>query len=119
MSEYTPRPHVYLSRPVSGLPIARLSFCELVYLLPIVDAATLYLLVEHDAVEPHIGADRFCERSIMFMRLWDDAFAISKTMTHMMRHSAIFSEVSHYGAVLTPASPLPGDFDLLFHGDGL
>ena len=120
MSEYTPRPRVYLSRPALGLPnYAHLSFCELVYLLPIVDATALYLLVERDTVESHVRADRLHKRAIMFMHLRDDKFTISKTMAHLVRHGAIFSEVSDYGAVLTTAAPLPRDLGLLLHREGL
>ena len=119
MSECMPRPHVHLSRPLSGPPSACLSFCKLVYLLSIVNAATLYLSVERDTVEPHIGANWLCEWAVVFMRLGNDTFTVSKAMAHSMGHSAIFSKVPDYGAVLAPTSPLPGDFDLLFHGDGL
>ena len=119
MSEYMPRPCMYLSRPSSGSPIARLSFCELIYLLTVIDAATLYLLIECNAVESHVRADRLCKWAVMFVRLWNDAFAISKMMAHLMGHSIVFGEVSDYGAVLTPAAPLPCDLGLLLHREGL
>ena len=119
MSEYTPRPRMYLSRPVSGPPNAHLSFCELVYLLFIVNAAALYLFVECDTVEPHIRADRLCEWAIMFVRLRDDAFAISEAMTHMMGHGAVFGEMPDYGAVFAPTASLPRDLGLLLHREGL
>ena len=114
-----PRPRMYLSRPSSGPPSARLSFCELIYLLSIVNAAALYLLVERDAMKAHIGADRLCQRAVVFMRLRDDTFTISKAMTHSMGHGAVFSEVSNYGAVLAPTAPLSRDLGLLFHRERL
>ena len=114
-----PRPRMYLSQPSSGPPSARLSFCELVHLLTIIDATTFHLLVECDAVEAHVGADWFCEGLVVFVRLWNDAFAISEAMAHSMGHGTIFGEVSDYGAVLTPAAPLPCDLGLLLHREGL
>ena len=114
-----PCPHVHLSRPLLGPPSARLSFCELIYLLFIVNAATLYLSVERDTVEPHIGANWLCEWAIVFMHLGNNTFTVSKAMAHPMGHGAIFSKVPNYGAVLALTLPLPDDFDLLFHGDGL
>ena len=114
-----PRPRVYLSRPVSGPPSTRLSFCELIYLLTIIDAATLHLLVECDTVETHIGADRLRQRAVVFMHFRDDAFTIPKAMTHSMGHGAVFGEVSDYGAVLAPTAPLPRDLGFLFHREGL
>ena len=120
MSEYTPRPRVYLSRPVSGPPIfARLSFCELIHLLAVIDAATLHLLVECDAVETHIGADWLREGSVVLVCLRDDAFAISKTMAHSMGHGAVFGKMSNYGAVLAPTASPPRDLGLLLHCEGL
>ena len=79
----------------------------------------LYLLVERNAMEPHIGADRLRERTIMFMHLGNDAFAISETMAHSMGHGAVLGEMPDYGAVFAPTAPLPRDFDLLLHRDGL
>ena len=114
-----PRLRMYLSRPSSGPPIARLSFCELVHLLTVVNAAALHLLVERDAMETHVGTDWFCHGAVMFMRLWDDAFTIPKVMTHLVGHGAILSEVSDYGAVLAPTAPLSRDLDLLFHCERL
>ena len=99
--------------------IACLSFCELVYLFSIVDATALYLLVERDTVKSHVRADRLRKWAVMFVRLWNDAFAISETMAHSMRHSAVFGEVSDYGAVLAPAAPLPRDLGLLLHHERL
>ena len=120
MSEYMPHPCVYLSQPVSGPPnIARLSFCELIYLFSIVDAAALYLFVERDTVESQVGADRLCEWAVMFARLWDDAFAISETMAHPIRHGAVLGEMPDYGAVFTLTASLPCDFGLLLHCEGL
>ena len=111
---------MYLSRPVSGLPkYARLSFCELVYLFSVVDATVLHLFIEHDAMETHIGADRLHKRTIMFMRLGNDAFTVSETMAHSVGHGAVLGEVSDYGTVFAPTAPLLRDFDLLFHCDGL
>ena len=43
---------------VGSTQIACLSFRELVYPFPVVDAAVLHLPVERDTVEPHIGAGR-------------------------------------------------------------
>ena len=119
MSEYTPRPRVYLSRPVLGPPIARLSFCELIYLLTVINAATFHLLVECDTVETHIGADWLREGSVVLVHLRDDAFAISKTMAHSMGHGAVFGKMPNYGAVLAPTASLPRDLGLLLHCEGL
>ena len=120
MSEYTPRPRVYLSRPVLGPPnCACLSFCELIYLLTIIDAATLHLLVECDAVEAHIGADWLCEGLVVLVRLRDDTFAIFKTMAHSMGHGAVLGKMPNYGAVLAPTASLPRDLGLLLHCEGL
>ena len=119
MSEYTPRPRVYLSRPVLGLPIARLSFCELVHLLTVINAATLHLLVERDAMETHIGADRLRQGAVMFVCLRDDTFAISKPMAHSMGYGAVFGKMPDYGAVLAPTASLPRDLGLLLHRKGL
>ena len=97
---------------------ARLSFCKLVY-LPIINATILYLFVEHDTVKTHIGANRPHKRVVVFVRLGNNAFAISKTMAYPMGHSAFLSKMPYYGAVLTLTLPLPGDFDLLLHCEGL
>ena len=119
MSEYTPRPRMYLSRPVSGPPNARLSFCELVHLLTVVNAAALHLLVERDTMETHIGADRLCYRAVVFMRLGYDTFAISETMAHSMGHGAVFGEMPNYGAVFAPTASFTRDFGLLLHRERL
>ena len=119
MSEYTPRPRVYLSRPVSGPPIARLSFYELVHLLTLVNTAALHLLVECNAMKTHVRAGRLCHGAVVFMRLRDDTFTIPKSVTHSVGHSAVFSEVSDYSAVLAPTVPLSCDFGLLFHRERL
>ena len=115
-----PRPRMYLSRPSSGPPkVARLSFCELVYLFTIINAAALHLLIERNAMEPHVGADRLRHGAVMSMRLGYDAFAISEAMTHSVGYGAVPSEVSDYGAVLAPTASSPGDLALLLHGERL
>ena len=114
-----PRPRVYLSRPVSGPPNARLSFCKLIHLLTIIDAAMLHLLVECNTVETHIGADWLCEWFVMLVCLRDDTFAISKPMAHSMGHGAVLGKMPDYGAVLAPTVSLPRDLGLLFHCEGL
>ena len=99
--------------------MARLLFCELVHLLAVINAAALHLLVKRDAMETHIGADWLCHGAVMFMRLRDDAFTIPKAMTHSVGHGAILSEMSDYGAVLTPAASPSRDLGLLFHRERL
>ena len=82
MSECTPCPRMHLSRPSLGPPNARLSFCELVYLFTIVDAATLHLFVKRDTIEPHIGTDRPHEWAVVLVSLGDNTFT-SLNQWHM------------------------------------
>ena len=70
-------------------PFARLSFCELIYLLTIVDATTLHLSVECNTIESHIGTDWLRERVVMLVSLGDDTFTIPKPMAHAVGHGAV------------------------------
>ena len=120
MSECAPRPLCTLILTfVRSTQFTCLSFCELVYLLTIVDATTLHLSIERDTVKSHIGADWLREWLVVLVSLGNNAFTIPELMAHTVGHGTVLREVSYYGAILAPAAPLSSNLGPLLHREGL
>ena len=109
----------HLSWPSSGLPNARLSFCELVYFFAVINAAMLYLSVKRYTVEPHIGTGWPCEWEVVAVGLGNRAFVPTDPMAQAVGHGTILGKMLHYGAVFIPAATLSCNFGPLFHCERL